>query len=37
MDKFVIYEMEKQKIAREAKSNKEYEQRIQELVKRLKI
>ena len=35
--KWINYEMEKIKIARTAKTPEEYERRIQELVRRLRI
>lgn len=37
MDKMKQYEDEKAKIAREAQSREEYEKRIRELARRLKI
>ena len=37
MTKWQIYENEKQKIARTARTEEEYERRIRELVRRLKI
>lgn len=36
-DKYYLYEKEKQRIAREAKSSAEYEQRIRALARRLGI
>lgn len=37
MNKWLIYEREKEKIAREAKTPQEYERRIRELAKELGI
>ena len=37
MNKYERYEVEKQRIARESKSWQEYEKRIKELVKKLKL